>query len=59
MRETHASSVMHLQDEDDMDESDDELDEDELDDEDDNDDDKEDEEEGWRVARRDVRHAEG
>ena len=59
MRETHASSVMHLEDEDEMDEFDDELDEDELDDEDDNDDEEDDEEEGWRVARRDVRHAEG
>jgi hypothetical protein len=58
MRETHASSVMHLQDEDDVDENDDELDEDELDDEDDKDD-EDDEEEGWQVARRDVRQAEG
>jgi hypothetical protein len=59
MRETHASSIMHLQDDDDdVDEFDDELDEDELGDEDD-DDGEEDEEEGWQVARRSVRQAEG
>jgi hypothetical protein len=60
MRETHASSIMHwhLQDDDDdVDEFDDELDEDELGDEDE--DDEEDDEEGWQVARRSVRQAEG
>jgi hypothetical protein len=50
MRETHASSIMHLQDDDDdVGELDDEFDDDELDDEDE--DGEDDEEEGWQVAR--------
>jgi hypothetical protein len=58
MRETHASSIMHpADDDDDVDEFDDELDEDELGDEDE--DDEENDEEGWQVARRSVRQAEG
>ena len=56
MRQNPASSIMHLQDDDDVDEFDDELDEDELGDEDE---DEEDDEEGWQVARRSVRQAEG
>jgi hypothetical protein len=49
MRETHASSIMHLQDDDDdVGELDDEVDEDELDDEDEEHDDGD--EEGWQVA---------
>jgi hypothetical protein len=49
MCETHASSIMHLQDDDDdVGETDDELDDDELDDEDEDDEDGD--EEGWQVA---------
>jgi hypothetical protein len=49
MRETHASSIMHLQDDDDdLDDLDEDLDDEDLDDEDDGDEDEE--EEGWQVG---------
>jgi hypothetical protein len=48
MRETHGSSIMRLDDDDDVGEYDDDLDDDELDDEDGEDDDEE--EEGWQVG---------
>ena len=58
MRQNPASSIMHLQDDDDVDEFDDEYDEDEDGDEDD--DTEEDDDEGsWQVAGRGVRQAEG
>jgi hypothetical protein len=51
MPETHASSIMRLQDDDDDTEDyDDDVDDDELDDEDDEDNDEDDGEEGWRVV---------
>jgi hypothetical protein len=51
MFETHPSSIMHLQDDDDLDDLDDDLDDDELGDEDDDDSDEDDEEEGgWQVT---------
>ena len=71
MPETHASSIMRLQDDDDVDENDDDLDEDELDDDEDEENDEDDDEESWRVGgrqqalyaasalRRSVRQAEG
>jgi hypothetical protein len=58
MRQNPASSIMRLQDDDDdVDEIDDEYDEEEDGDEDD--DTEDDDEEGWQVARRGVRQAEG
>jgi hypothetical protein len=50
MPETHASSIIRLQDDDDDDDLDDDLDEDELDDEDDEDNDEDDDEGSWRVV---------
>jgi hypothetical protein len=58
MRQNPASSIMHLQDGDDVDEFDDEDDEEEDGDEDDETE-EDDDEESWQVARRGVRQAEG
>jgi hypothetical protein len=51
MAETQASSIMRLQDDDEIDENDDDVDEDELDDEDEEND-EDDDEESWRVGGR-------
>ena len=59
MRQNPASSIRHLQDDDDdVDEFDDEYDEEEDGDEDDESE-EDDDEESWQVARRGVRQAEG